>query len=76
MNQPIGCAEGEIRQKGSRGNWQLTEAAYFTIIDGKTAALTECSCRLGALFAGADENATHRMAEFGRLLGNGLPSGR
>jgi octaprenyl-diphosphate synthase len=61
--------EGEIRQKGSRGNWQLTEAAYFTIIDGKTAALTECSCRLGALFAGANENATHRMAEFGRLLG-------
>jgi octaprenyl-diphosphate synthase len=61
--------EGEIRQKGSRGNWQLTEAEYFTIIDGKTAALTECSCRLGAIFAGVEESTIHHLAEFGRLLG-------
>ena len=61
--------EGEIKQKGSRGNLQLTEAEYFEIVEGKTAALTECSCRLGALFAGADDDATHRLAEYGRQLG-------
>jgi octaprenyl-diphosphate synthase len=61
--------EGEIKQKGSRGNLALTEAEYFEIIEGKTAALTECSCRLGAIFAGADEGVAHRLAEYGRLLG-------
>ena len=61
--------EGEIKQKGSRGNLQIAEAEYFAIIEGKTAALTECSCRLGAIFSGADEATTHKVAEFGRLLG-------
>jgi octaprenyl-diphosphate synthase len=61
--------EGEIKQKGSRGNLELTEQEYFDIIEGKTAALTECSCRLGAIFAGADEQVVHRLAEYGRLLG-------
>jgi octaprenyl-diphosphate synthase len=61
--------EGEIKQKGSRGNLNLTEAEYFAIIDGKTAALTECSCRLGAIFAGASEADVEHVAEFGRLLG-------
>lgn len=61
--------EGEIKQKGSRGNLALTEREYFEIVEGKTAALTECSCRLGALFAGADEDATRRLAEYGRQLG-------
>jgi octaprenyl-diphosphate synthase len=61
--------EGEIKQKGSRGNLDLTEQEYFDIVEGKTAALTECSCRLGALFAGADDDATRRLAEYGRLLG-------
>jgi octaprenyl-diphosphate synthase len=61
--------EGEIKQKGSRGNLELSEQEYFEIVEGKTAALTECSCRLGALFAGADDDATARLAEFGRQLG-------
>jgi octaprenyl-diphosphate synthase len=61
--------EGEIKQKGSRGNLDLSEQEYFEIIEGKTAALTECSCQLGALFAGGDEDATRCLAEYGRLLG-------
>lgn len=61
--------EGEIKQKGSRGNLDLSEAEYFDIVEGKTAALTECSCRLGALFAGADDDATRRLADYGRQLG-------
>ena len=62
------CA-GELKQVCERGNLELTEADYFAIIEGKTAALTECATRLGALYAGASEEVVERMANFGRGLG-------
>jgi octaprenyl-diphosphate synthase len=62
------CA-GELRQVCERGNLGLTEADYFAIIDGKTAALTECCGRLGALYAGATEDVGGRLAGYGRNLG-------
>lgn len=62
------CA-GELRQVTERGNLNLSEADYFAVIDGKTAALTECCGRLGALFAGASEEVVGRLAAFGRNLG-------
>lgn len=62
------CA-GELRQVTERGNLELTEEDYFEIIEGKTAALTECCGRLGALYAGASEEVAERMAAFGRGLG-------
>lgn len=62
------CA-GELSQVLNRGNLGLTEAEYFDIIDGKTAELTACCCRLGALYAGASPEAVEAMANFGRWLG-------
>lgn len=62
------CA-GELRQVTERGNLELTEADYFAIIDGKTAALTECCGRLGALYAGASEEVANKLAGYGRNLG-------
>jgi octaprenyl-diphosphate synthase len=62
------CA-GELRQVCERGNLHLTEAEYFAVIDGKTAALTECCGRLGALYAGAGDAAADRLAVYGRNLG-------
>ncbi len=62
------CA-GELQQVCHRGNLSLTEADYFGIVDGKTAALTECCGRLGALYAGADDETADRLAGFGRDLG-------
>jgi octaprenyl-diphosphate synthase len=62
------CA-GELRQVTERGNLELTEADYFAIIDGKTAALTECCGRLGALYAGASEDVAAKLANYGRSLG-------
>ena len=62
------CA-GELRQVTERGNLELSEADYFTIIDGKTAALTECCGRLGALYAGASEEVAAKLAAYGRNLG-------
>lgn len=62
------CA-GELRQACERGNLDLTEADYFAVIDGKTAALTECCGRLGAIYAGASDEVATRLAGFGRNLG-------
>jgi octaprenyl-diphosphate synthase len=61
--------EGELRQKGSRGNFRLSESEYLAIVEAKTAELTAVSCRLGALFAGADESTAAAMDGFGRDLG-------
>ena len=62
------CA-GELLQTRERGNWNLTEADYFAMIDGKTAALTEVSTRLGALYAGTSPEVAERLATYGRSLG-------
>src|SRR4051794_17090146 len=62
------CA-GELRQACERGNLSLTESDYFAIIGGKTAALTECCGRLGALYAGAPDVVAERLARYGRDLG-------
>ncbi len=61
--------EGELRQGLERGNLDLGEADYFDIIDGKTADLIACCCRLGALFAGANEETVERLSRYGRSLG-------
>ena len=62
------CA-GELKQVCERGNLHLTEADYFAILDGKTAALTEVSTRLGAVYAGATDEVADDLAAYGRNLG-------
>lgn len=62
------CA-GELHQITERGNLNLTEEAYFDIIDGKTAELTACCCLLGALYAGMSEETAQHLAQYGRYLG-------
>jgi len=62
------CA-GELHQICERGNLDLSEDAYFNIIDGKTAELTACCCRLGAVYAGADDRMVEQLAAYGRALG-------
>jgi octaprenyl-diphosphate synthase len=62
------CA-GELHQICERGNLELTEEAYFDIIDGKTAELTSCCCRLGGLYGGVDDEAVQSLADYGRSLG-------
>lgn len=61
--------EGELRQKGSRGDFLISEEQYISIIDAKTAALCEVSCRLGAHYAQAPEAIVQQMADYGRYLG-------
>jgi octaprenyl-diphosphate synthase len=61
--------EGEIRQKGSMGDFSLSEAHYLEMISAKTAELCACSCELGAHYAGASNACVTEMASFGRNLG-------
>lgn len=61
--------EGELSQVLHRGNLDLTEDEYFDIIDGKTAELTACCCRLGAMYSGASSEVIEGMARYGRYLG-------
>jgi octaprenyl-diphosphate synthase len=62
------CA-GELHQICQRGNLGLSEKDYFDIIDGKTAELTSCCCRLGALYSGMPEDVVERLARYGRYVG-------
>lgn len=61
--------EGELRQKGRRGDFSLDEVTYLDIIQGKTAELCACSSRLGAYCSGADEGVTRALSRYGRSLG-------
>lgn len=61
--------EGELRQIGEQGNLNLTEEDYYSIIDGKTAALTACCSELGAHFAGSNAATIAAMKSFGSHLG-------
>jgi octaprenyl-diphosphate synthase len=60
---------GELQQCCQRGNWGLTEVEYFEIIDGKTAELTACCCRLAAHFSGMPDEVVEKLADYGRNLG-------
>jgi octaprenyl-diphosphate synthase len=62
------CA-GEMQQVCERGRLTLSEDDYFAIIDAKTAELTSCCCRLGAMFSDATTEVVAGMARFGRHLG-------
>jgi octaprenyl-diphosphate synthase len=61
--------EGELQQVRERGNLALSEDEYFSIIDGKTAELTSCCCRLGAFYNGAEAEVVEALARYGRALG-------
>ena len=62
------CA-GELHQICRRGALDLSEDEYFEIIDAKTAELTACCCKLGALYAGMNDDVIERLTRYGRSLG-------
>ena len=68
-NTAVCVCEGELRQVAQKQNWQLTEAAYLSIITAKSAAFFSGCCRLGALLSGADEPQIEAMARYGLNAG-------
>ncbi len=61
--------EGELRQVHSRGNFALREEEYLGLIQGKTAQLCACCCRLGAHYSGATPELVESLTQYGRELG-------
>ncbi len=61
--------EGELQQICRRGQLDLCEDEYLDIVDAKTAELTACACKLGALYAGRSEEVIKRLTNYGRALG-------
>jgi octaprenyl-diphosphate synthase len=62
-------AEGEVLQLLHVRNPDTDEAAYLRVIERKTAVLFAAATRLGALLAGADEQACDAMHRYGMALG-------
>ena len=62
------CA-GELRQVSERGNAELSESTYFDILYGKTAALTEVSAKLGAIYANGTPAMIEAAGTYGRCIG-------
>ena len=61
--------EGELQQVHHRGDFDLTLEEYLQIITRKTASLTGACCRLGAQFAGADEEIIVSLERYGLEVG-------
>jgi octaprenyl-diphosphate synthase len=61
--------EGELLQLENRGNVDLTEQTYTTIVSRKTAALIATSAMLGAHYAGATRLVAEKLERFGECIG-------
>ncbi|MFA4836779.1 MAG: polyprenyl synthetase family protein [Dehalococcoidia bacterium] len=61
--------EGQYLDISYEGRLDIGIEDYLTMISGKTAALFECSLKIGALLGTEDERVIESMAEFGRNLG-------
>lgn len=79
VSSPVGAREfsramaktcfGEIMQVHNRNHFELSEAQYLKIIEGKTAELYATSAMLGAHYAGADEKTCRAFYDYGMHLG-------
>lgn len=62
-------AEGEVLQLTAAQNIATTEATYFKVIRGKTAALFSAATQVGPVIAGADEVQVQALFDYGDALG-------
>ena len=62
-------SNGEILQLSNIQTEEISEQAYYRVIQQKTAALFEACASIGALSAGASEDDIHQAKVFGSNLG-------
>ena len=62
-------AAGEILQLSNISNQEISEDAYYQIIDKKTAVLFESCAALGAISVGASEEEIENARKFGHNIG-------
>ena len=60
---------GELRQMGTRNQFDLSIDDYLEIVTAKTATLIECSSHFGAYYAGATPATIEQFRLFGREIG-------
>ncbi|MEW6277927.1 MAG: polyprenyl synthetase family protein [Candidatus Eremiobacterota bacterium] len=60
---------GQILELAHQGDLTLSQQDYLRIVEGKTAALMVCACKLGGLLGGADRSQVQALDDFGRCLG-------
>lgn len=60
---------GQILELRHQGNVETQVDQYLSMIEGKTAALMEAGCRLGALLNQASPDQVQACGDFGRNLG-------
>lgn len=65
----VTLSEGEMMQNYHAGNWELSEAEYFDIIDRKTASLIAACTYLGPRYGGCDAATCDQLREYGRAAG-------
>lgn len=68
-NAAATIAEGEVLQLATANDPSTTEAAYYDVIRGKTAALFAAAARVGAVVAGRDGKDADALDEYGMQLG-------
>lgn len=70
MSQTVNVmCEGELIQLQRRYDLTLSEEDYIDIIERKTASLCATSCRLGAMFAGANRKIQEALTCYGLKVG-------
>ncbi len=62
-------AAGEVFQLMKKGDPEISETDYLTIIEKKTSRLISAACTVGALLAGATEERVEALGGFGLNLG-------
>ena len=62
-------AEGEVAQLSNCHKLDLSEEAYFEVIEGKTATLFAAACAIAARLAGQDETCQQALYQYGNALG-------
>lgn len=65
----IRLSEGELEQLSNVRSHLLSEAAYFSVISGKTASLFSACMKVGALSVGRCEEVVEQMGQIGELMG-------
>lgn len=62
-------AEGEVLQLSVASNIDTSEAQYYKVIEGKTAALFAAACEVGGEIAGVDAAKITALRDYGMNLG-------
>ncbi|WP_281968494.1 polyprenyl synthetase family protein [Roseovarius nanhaiticus] len=68
-NASATIAEGEVLQLTAARDLATTEEIYLQVVRGKTAALFSAATEVGGVIAGAPENHTRALFDYGDALG-------